>query len=50
MKILGFNITKNNRPQTRRMAKGRYKIVDGFSQHIIESSNAEFRTEDEILD
>lgn len=50
MKILGFNITKNSKSTAKRMAKGRYKIVDGFSQHMIEPSNAEFRTEDEILD
>lgn len=50
MKIFGFNITKDTKPKTKRMAKGRYKIVDGFSQHMIEPSNTEFRTEDEILD
>jgi len=31
-------------------ARGRYKIVDGTSQMMIEPSSAETRTEDQILD
>lgn len=50
MKIFGFSISKSRPKSTKRFAKGRYKIVDGYSQHMIESSSAESRTEDEILD
>ena len=50
MKIFGFSVSRSRPKSTRRLAKGRYKIVDGYSQHMIEASSAESRTEDEILD
>lgn len=50
MKIFGFNISKSRPTSTKRFAKGQYKIVDGYSQHMIEPSTTESRTEDEILD
>lgn len=51
MKIFGYNISKSktHRP-IQKFAKGKYKIVEGWGQHSIESSTTEFRTEDEILD
>lgn len=50
MRLFGFNISKASRKTIKRQAKGRYKIVDGWGQHAIEPSTAEFKTEDEILD
>lgn len=38
------------RPTMRFKARGKYRVVDGYSQTMIEPSSQEVRTEDQILD
>lgn len=48
MKLFGFSINRAKAPK-KVYNRGRYKIVDGGSSHMIEPSSVDHKTEDEIL-